>query len=323
MTRKHAFSDSTIPIVVLLGAARSGTTLLAEHLLADHPDVAYWGEPNHIWRLGTLYRKTDVRSGADATPERIDRIRRHFREYLDQSDGQILLEKSPANCLRIPFIRRVFPEAVFIHLIRDGRDVAISARKEWRGGKKVVDSDDLNSWQRVANWGSTLLHEIRGRRMLSTLHPTQLPHYVNRAYRLLAMRMTGKPAIWGPRIPNLDRIYRSHTLLETCAIQWRECVLAVIDQWHEIPPESRHTVRYERLLAHPEREVGQLLDFMNLQRDPGVLDNLEVISKNNRRKWESALTSSEFARLDVVVGTTLERLGYVRSLSEAPNRANT
>jgi LPS sulfotransferase NodH len=323
MTRKHAIDNSPIPIVILLGAARSGTTLLAEHLLADHPDIAYWGEPNHIWRLGTLYRKTDVRSGADATPERIDKIRRHFREYLDQSDGEILLEKSPANCLRIPFIRRIFPEAVFIHLIRDGRDVAISAQKEWRGGKKVVDTNDLNSFERIANWGSTLIHEIRGRRMLSTLHPTQIPHYIHRAYRLLTMRMTGRPAIWGPRIPNLDRIYRSHTLLETCAIQWRECVLAVMDQWREIPPLSRRAVRYEELLAHPEREVVRLLDFMQLEEDSRVLDNLEVISKNNRRKWESALTSSDLARLDVVIGTTLERLGYPRSSSEAPNRANT
>ena len=35
--------------VVILGAARSGTTLLGE-LLSRVPEVAYWVEPKSLWR---------------------------------------------------------------------------------------------------------------------------------------------------------------------------------------------------------------------------------------------------------------------------------
>ncbi|WP_053221456.1 sulfotransferase family protein [Limnoraphis robusta] len=41
-------------------------------------------------------------------------------------------EKSPDNCFLIPFLYECFPDAKFIHIIRDGRDVSLSnVRKPW------------------------------------------------------------------------------------------------------------------------------------------------------------------------------------------------
>jgi hypothetical protein len=49
----------------------------------------------------------------------------------------MVVEKSPRNALRIPFLRAVFPEARFVVIVRDGRDVACSLMPgiggtEWR-----------------------------------------------------------------------------------------------------------------------------------------------------------------------------------------------
>jgi hypothetical protein len=45
-------------------------------------------------------------------------------------------DKTPHQIQNIPFLAQAFPDAKFIHVIRDGRDVAVSIRKAgWRGGK--------------------------------------------------------------------------------------------------------------------------------------------------------------------------------------------
>lgn len=45
-------------------------------------------------------------------------------------------DKTPHQIKHISFLAKVFPDAKFIHMIRDGRDVAISIRQAgWRGGK--------------------------------------------------------------------------------------------------------------------------------------------------------------------------------------------
>ena len=41
------------------------------------------------------------------------------------------MDKSPRNSLKIPFVRKIFPEAKFIHIVRDGRDTSLSINKEW------------------------------------------------------------------------------------------------------------------------------------------------------------------------------------------------
>ena len=51
-----------------------------------------------------------------------------------------MLEKTPKNALRIPFLRAVFPEAKFIYLHRDPRQVMGSMIDGWRhGGFRMYD----------------------------------------------------------------------------------------------------------------------------------------------------------------------------------------
>ena len=45
-----------------------------------------------------------------------------------------MLEKTPKNALRLPFLARVFPEARFIYLHRDPRRVLASMMEAWTVG---------------------------------------------------------------------------------------------------------------------------------------------------------------------------------------------
>ncbi len=79
----------------------------------------------------------------DATPAMAETLRRRFYEALRDRDGQRpppdqpvrMLEKTPKNSLRVPFLARVFPEARFIYLYRDPRQVLSSMIEAWTTGR--------------------------------------------------------------------------------------------------------------------------------------------------------------------------------------------
>lgn len=116
--------DARIPIALVIGCARSGTSILGE-LLAAHPRVHYLFEAQALWRSAGPGVSGSHRLVAEhATPELRRSIRRWFREQ--QGSAALIVEKTPRNVLRIPFLRAVFPEASLVHIVRDGRDVACS-----------------------------------------------------------------------------------------------------------------------------------------------------------------------------------------------------
>jgi Sulfotransferase family len=97
----------------LVGCPGSGTTVL-DTILAAHPDVRAVEEARAPWR--SLPRETQ------ATGQTTESLRTWASEH--QNGAALLLDGDPSNTLRVPFLRAVFPEARFVHLVRDGRDVA-------------------------------------------------------------------------------------------------------------------------------------------------------------------------------------------------------
>ncbi|MDH5508429.1 MAG: sulfotransferase, partial [Anaerolineae bacterium] len=115
--------------VFLIGAARSGTKLLRD-IVSQHPDVEKIPyDINYIWRFGNEKLSHDELTPSLLTPQIIKRIRQQFETY--HAGRSILIEKTVSNCLRIPFVAAVFPQAKFIHLIRHGEDVVESAYRQW------------------------------------------------------------------------------------------------------------------------------------------------------------------------------------------------
>lgn len=55
-----------------------------------------------------------------------DAVRRVFGFYAGRTGKSRYGDKTPSYVLRVPLLAEIFPESRFIHLIRDGRDVAVS-----------------------------------------------------------------------------------------------------------------------------------------------------------------------------------------------------
>lgn len=299
--------------IVVLGAARSGTTLLADGLLSTHPEVAYWGEPNYVWRHGHAYRRDDVLEARDATPSIRRYIRGRFREYADRAGRSRFMEKTPSNCLRVPFVLEVLPEAKIVHLLRDGRDVAYSAAQEWSGmgiprdppGTPKTRRGAPMAWRIVRN-ETRISNRVRDLRGL-----IELPAYVPRLVDIFRRQVFHRSEIpWGPRIPGLHRLRARFSLLQTCALQWEACARMARSALHGLPPERCMEVRYEDLVARPHEVLGAILAFLELELDSGAFEAMASRVKPPRQTWRESLAPEDRRAIEAVVGSTLLDLGY-------------
>lgn len=114
--------------VFVLGAPRSGTTFLGS-CVGALPGVSYHFEPRVTKAAARL-----VHEGIWSERRTARVFRRSYRLLLLAAGdgGRRFVEKNPENCFVVPFLVRAFPDARFIQIIRDGRDVAVShAAKPW------------------------------------------------------------------------------------------------------------------------------------------------------------------------------------------------
>lgn len=114
--------------IFMVGVPHSGTSI-SMRLFAMHPDVVNKSEANTILQpMGYFdYENGDhVRTEADATPDEIERLHARFEFTRWRRRKPRIINKSPNNTARLAFLNEVFPDAYFIHVLRDGRAVVNS-----------------------------------------------------------------------------------------------------------------------------------------------------------------------------------------------------
>jgi Sulfotransferase family len=154
MTDRRIDEPSIFPFFV--GAGRSGTTLVRA-ILDAHPDMAVPDESNFVPVLGRMRARYEGSDGF-AAPLLLDDLleQRRFRRWqLSRDEVQMAFDdappanyaeavrmlfalyarrhgktrygdKTPSYVLHMPLLAELFPESRFVHVIRDGRDVALS-----------------------------------------------------------------------------------------------------------------------------------------------------------------------------------------------------
>lgn len=121
-------SPSLEGAIFVIGSPRSGTTFLGDSL-SVLPEISYHHEPV-LTKAATRYVYAGLWSEKFAA--RVFRMTYRMLMRMNSEQHLRFSEKTPSNGLIVPFLSRVFPDAVFIHITRDGRDAALSlARKPW------------------------------------------------------------------------------------------------------------------------------------------------------------------------------------------------
>lgn len=118
---RHAPSIPWTPIFIV-GAPRSGTTLIAERL-ARHPQVRLRGEENWFPQLADT-----LDSEEQPSPALVEQAATIYAAQLRQDDAeaQWYIDKQPFNFLHVDRILALFPHARIIYCLRQARDNALS-----------------------------------------------------------------------------------------------------------------------------------------------------------------------------------------------------
>jgi hypothetical protein len=281
------------PAPFVIGMGRSGTTLL-RLMLDAHSHLAIPAETHFIpflladpprdgaeclARLQAMPTWADFDLAATGFESRLralepfalaDAMRLFFVSYAQTQGKPRWGDKTPPYVEQVAAIGALLPEARFVHILRDGRDVALSYRDKWFG-----PGDDL----------------------------------------IAAARL------------------------------WRDRILAARTQSATLTPGRYLELRFEDLIAEPERELRRVCAFLELPFEPGMLDyharapqrlaefrdrrddagRVTVprerrlsIHANTRRppdpaqsgKWRTGLTPAEIALFEREAGDLLTALGY-------------
>ncbi len=183
------------PMPVIVGCPRSGTTLLAV-MLDSHPQLAMPPETAFLPELKVLAGKegaalrrdffallttdrwgvsnwNDVGIDKDAYWRRLctlqtfsvtGGLRVLYGMYADSYGKHLFGEKTPADTHCMPQIEAYLPEARFIHIVRDPRDVVLSLRRTTAGRSVEQTSQiwvDMVSLARASATSVSHYHEVR------------------------------------------------------------------------------------------------------------------------------------------------------------------
>jgi hypothetical protein len=264
--------------IFIIGAPRSGTSLLYATLRAS-PRLAHWpGEAHEVWEAdhhpALTGWESNMLAAADATTEVAARIRRSF--FLATGSRRRLVDKTPRNSLRVPFVDAVFPDACYVFLQRDGRDNVNSL---------------INAW-RTPGYRTYLLPEEHS---IASVDPRWWKFVLYPGWR---------DDLSGP-------------LEAVCARQWKICNDHALEALRHVGAERWIRVRYEDLVAQPVEEIGRILAFFDLPYDATVRGKaaatettlLNVVTPPERGKWRRE-NPREIEAVMPLIAPTMEALGY-------------
>jgi hypothetical protein len=270
--------------VFIVGCERSGTTLL-RLMLDSHPSLAIPNESHFIVNLHGRGRWVAATRASVRVLERVlkdewfahwgldpaavrqlaavtqpssyaDVMRTVFAAYAASEGKPRWGDKSPTYLAHLPLLAELFPEALFVHMIRDGREVAASLMSQ----------------------------------------------------------------VWGPSRPI------------AAASFWRTRVRKGLRGGRRLPPGRYLEVRFEELVAEPERVLRELCEFLREPFAPEMLNyhgsrpqrlasirratprtghhHLSLPPTPGLRDWRAGLSSADQRAIEAAAQPLLGELGY-------------
>jgi hypothetical protein len=208
-------------------------------------------QPGSVWRWRDARR--EGRPGSRSAAARVAYTAARVRSVLLRRFGQVrLLEKTPNNCLRIPFLRALFPDAKFLFLRRDGRPNVSSL---------------MDGWNLEGQFESYEVPE-----------PLRIAGYAGRKWCFLL------PPGW--------RSLVDQPLEVVCAEQWKAAMEAVLAELPRLRAAGAVCeISYEELTGAPRATLTRVLGFLGLPAEEAVVpreDRLPVVNARtppDPEKW--------------------------------------
>jgi hypothetical protein len=278
--------------VILIGAARSGTKIVRDTLAVATGAGTVPYDIGYVWRAGNESAPDDVLEPSQLS----SKAQQFVAGFVDGYAAGVVptvIEKTVGNSLRVPYVASAFPDAVFIHLIRDGVDVAESTRRQW-----IAPTD----WRYLARKARHFPFRL-------------VPGYGVRYAQSLASRVRRtdrRVGSWGPRYPGIDEDLASEDLLVVCGRQWKASVLHARQAFASLDVPVLE-VRYETLVRDPMSTIKEVAEFAELAVGSDSLGQAAASVTSARvGAGRRALEVSERAALGRELDQLLDVCGYAR-----------
>ncbi len=264
--------------VVVLGVSRSGTTLL-KAMLDAHSQLAIPSESYFIPQLWDRHGDRPDRARLVADLQRLERLRQWgidvddvarrlnaqptfaaaidaiYRSYAEARGKPRYGDKTPLYMQHLDVLARAFPRAQYVHIVRDGRDAALS------------------------------FMAMKRKPRFNVARPRRLADFA---------------AAWRREIHAARRFGRTRPYLE---------------------------LRYEDLVAEPERRLREICEFLELEYEPEMLEyhrhedpalyadhpRLAQPPVRNARSWRGEMAPRDIELFEAIAGDVLAEHGYARA----------
>ena len=284
------------PVPFIVGVGRSGTTML-RLMLDAHPELAIppethfvpdlieainaGGSPSEAVEVMQSVRQWgDLGMDPDEVTDRLEALedwnagnalRSFYGIYLERQGKPRWGEKTPAYVKKMRLIEKTLPEARFIHVIRDGRDVALSRWKRTLGeGERAPAAQVADGWQRRIRRA-----QKQGKR---------LRHYMELRYEDLVAETE----------PNLRRV------AEFIELDWDPVMLRYYERAADRMAEmARDLPAADGKPTRPGDERMQAHAMTQKPPDPSAM-----------YRWKERMEPEDVAAFDAVAGELLRELGY-------------
>jgi len=265
--------------LVVLGVSRSGTTLLRV-ILDRSSGIAIPDESFFVPLLARRHgKKVDARRFLDdvariptirawgLTPDDVeprifdgmaagDAISAVFEAYAERVGKPRWGDKTPMYMRHLDLIERLFPDARYVHLVRDGRDAALSFLE-------MPEGTFTRTWA----------------------HPTTPAQFA---------------CLWAREVGDARELGR------------------------RVGTRRYHELRYEELVAEPERTVAAVCAFADIPFDPEMLGYAETVDVSDKphqqrlrrpptpgvRSWRRDMSPDDVVAFEAIAGDVLRKSGY-------------
>ena len=191
------------------------------------------------------------------------------------------VERSGGSLRLIRRLCAAFPGARFVHLVRDGRNCAISMSRHL-GFRMALVSMALTEILGVDPWES--------------------------ADRTFESDLSDELAAFLPERFDPAAFLAYSTPLPLCGHYWSGEILAGLAELAEVAPERRLTLRYEDFLAAPRLTIARLFEFLEAPAEAAWLDRAAATVRPARSQW-TALPERDRQALHDACGPGFAALG--------------
>jgi len=253
--KKYKEEKITRPVFIL-GTGRSGTTILGK-VLSIHKDIGYMNEPKAIWHK--LYGNEDLTGNFTmekasyhiptdvVNDEMIKQANAMYHHYLRVVNSSRVVDKYPELIFRIDFVKRLFPDAIFVLIVRNGWDTCNSIDK-WSKNKGKVVNGETHDW-----WGRD-----------------------NRKWELIKKDLIHRSALLRDLKDEIEGIADHQNM---AVVEWILSMEEGINRANDIDL----TIKYEDFVNKPAQILGQIIQVSGMSDDLNMLKYANLVLTKVKR----------------------------------------